>query len=280
MGLRRCARRRRGKVYVAVRRNDPQLQLNVACYDASSARLLWNRKVCGGVEALAGDVDEVRHQLLTLADERLYYCTNLGAVASLDARDGTLHWAATYPRFESDNVVAFNRRQIHGPNPCLVHDGVVYAAPTDGDRILAYDAETGVLRWEQELNGRVQQLLGVGDEHLIVAGDMLWGLDAETGRPRWSDGRGDPEAATWGRGMLAGGLVYWPRREEIRIVEIASGQVRRQIDLAEHHGLIGGGNLSIGDDQLLLAQSDRLVAFSQFGGPKKSCAEGIGLQRV
>jgi outer membrane protein assembly factor BamB len=258
-----------GKVYVALRRNDPQLQLNVACFDASSARLLWNRKVCSGVESIAGDVDEVRHQLLTLAEERIYYCTNLGAVAALDARDGTMRWATTYPRVESENVVAFNRRQYHGPNPCVFHDGIVFAAPTDGERILAYDGETGILKWDQELNGRPQQLVGVAGTRLIVAGDMLWALDVETGRILWHDGRTDPEASTWGRGILAGGIVYWPRREEIRILDTATGKVVRQISLTDQYGLTGGGNLTIAGDLLVLAQSDRLVVFSQFGGLKR-----------
>jgi outer membrane protein assembly factor BamB len=267
-----------GKVYVALRRNDPQLQLNVACFDASSARLLWNRKVCSGVESLAGDVDEVRHQLLTLAEERLYYCTNLGAVAALDARDGAMRWATTYPRVESENVVAFNRRQFHGPNPCVFHDGLIFAAPTDGDRILAYDGETGVLKWDQELNGRVQQLMGVAGTRLIAAGDMLWCLDTETGQVLWHDGRTDPEASTWGRGVLAGGFVYWPRREDIRILEIATGKVARQIHLTEQYGLTGGGNLTIAGDLLILAQSDRVVVFSQFGGLKRARRDDLVFQ--
>jgi len=267
-----------GHVYVALRRNDPQLQLNVACFDAATAKLLWNRKICGGVEAIAGDVDEVRHQLLTLAEDRLFYCTNLGAIASLDARDGALRWVTTYPRAEAETIAVFNRRQLHGPNPCVFHDGLVFAAPTDGDRVLAYDAETGILRWEQELNGRVQQLLGVAGSHLIAAGDLLWALDVETGRVQWRDGRADPEAATWGRGLIAGDLVYWPRREEIRLVDVATGAVRRQIDLAEHHGLIGGGNLTVAGGKLLVAQSDRLIAFSPFGLRKKPPRDDLALR--
>ena len=182
----------------------------------------------------------------------------------------------TYPRSEAETVAAFNRRQIHGPNPCVFHDGLVFAAPTDGDRILAYDAETGILKWEQELNGRVQQLVGVAGSHLIAAGDWLWALDVETGSVQWRDGRADPEAATWGHGLIAGDLVYWPRREEIRLVDIATGAVQRQIDLAEQHGLVGGGNLTIAGGMLLLAQADRLVAFSQFGLRKKPPRDEFG----
>lgn len=270
-----------GKVFVALRRNDPQLQLNVACFDATSPpRLLWNRKICGGVEALAGDVDEIRHQLLTLADERLYYCTNLGCIASLETREGAITWMATYPRFEEETTAAFNRRQQHGPNPCLFHDGLVLAAPTDCDRLLAYDAESGILKWTRELGGRPQQLLGVSRSRLVAAGDFLWGLDVETGRVEWCDGRSDPEAATCGRGVLAGDVVYWPRREEIRLVEISTGRALRQIDMGQQHGLFGGGNLTIAGGMLLMAKSDRLVAFSEFGVKKKRATNELASSRI
>jgi outer membrane protein assembly factor BamB len=264
-----------GKVYVTLRRSDPQLQLNVACFDAATAKLLWNRKVCGGAEALAGEIDEIRHQLLTLAGERLFYCTNLGSIASLNARDGVINWIATYPRFEEETVVAFNKRQQYGPNPCLFHDGLVLAAPSDGDRLLAYDAETGILKWSRELSGRPQQLLGVAGSRLVAAGDFLWGIDIDTGRVAWCDGRSDPEAATSGRGLLAGDLVYWPRREEIRLVEISTGKAVRQIDMGQQHGLYGGGNLAIAGGLLLVAKSDRLVAFGEFGVRKKSAPNDL-----
>lgn len=268
-----------GRVYIAMRRCDPQLQLNVACFDSGSGRLLWNRKVCGGVEAIAGDAEEVRHQLLTLAEERLYYGTNLGAVASLDARDGAVRWVATYPRVEVETVPAFNKRQQHGPNPCVYHGGQLFFAPTDSENILAFDAETGILKWSHEVGGKVPQLLGVAKSRLIAAGDFLWALDAETGRVTWRVGRTDPEAATWGRGLLAGDRVYWPRREEICVVEVTSGRVVRQIDLAQQHGLYGGGNLTIAGGLLLLAQSDRLVAFGEFGAKKKPSRDTLALVR-
>ncbi|HEY3969741.1 MAG TPA: PQQ-binding-like beta-propeller repeat protein [Planctomycetaceae bacterium] len=258
-----------GRVYVALRRCDPQLQLNVACFDAGSARLLWNRKVCSGVEALAGDVDEVRQQLLTLAEERLYYVTNQGTVASLDARHGSIRWVNAYSRVEVETIPAFNKRQQYGPNPCVFHGGQLFAAPTDSEHILAFDAETGILKWSHEVGGKVPQLLGAAKSKLIAAGDYLWALDVETGRVLWRDGRTDPEASTWGRGLLAGDRVYWPRREEIRVVEISTGRVLRQIDLVQQYGLYGGGNLTIAGGMLLLAQSDRLVAFSEFGVLKK-----------
>jgi outer membrane protein assembly factor BamB len=268
-----------GRVYVALRRCDPQLQMNVACFDAATGRPLWNRKVCSGVEALAGDVDEIRQQLLTLAEERLYYVTNNGAIASLDARDGSVCWVATYPRLEVETIAAFNKRQQYGPNPCVFNGGQLFAAPTDCESILAFESETGILKWSRDLSGKTPQLLGASRSRLIAAGDFLWALDVETGRVVWRDGRADPEAATAGRGLLVGDCIYWPRREEIRIVKIATGKAVRQIDLAKQYGLYGGGNLTIAGEVLLLAQSDRLVAFGEFGVLKQPSRDTLAFLR-
>ena len=267
-----------GRLFVALRRTDPQLQLNVACFDAANGKFLWNAKVCGGVEALSGDFDEFRQNLLTVAEEQIYCCTNLGAVAALDLRDGALQWVAVYPRVETETAGAFNRSQQHGPNPCLFHDGLVLAAPTDSDYILAIDADSGVLKWSRALTGRSYQLLGATGGRLVVAGDFLWGLDLDTGQVQWREGRSDPEASTCGRGVLAGDLVYWPRREEIRLIEIATGRVRRQIDLRERYGMVGGGNLTIAEGLLLVAQSDRLTALSELGGIRKPVLKDLALR--
>ncbi|MFN0056702.1 MAG: PQQ-binding-like beta-propeller repeat protein [Planctomycetales bacterium] len=254
-----------GRVYVPLRRSEPQLQLNVACFDAESAKLLWNRKVCLGLEAFGPEFEELHNELLTYADERLYFCTNLGVVAALDARDGTVRWVASYPRGEISKPQDFNTRQEHGPNPCVVNGGVVFVAPTDADRVLAYDAATGILRWQCPLRGPAHQLVGVVDGMLVVAGDLLWGLDADTGRIVWTSGQQVPDAVTRGRAAVGGGLVYWPRNEELLLVDAATGQLTRRIDLAAQHGLSGGGNVTLADGMLLLAQSNRLAAFSEFG---------------
>ncbi|HTI51499.1 MAG TPA: PQQ-binding-like beta-propeller repeat protein, partial [Planctomycetaceae bacterium] len=258
-----------GRVYIALRRKEPQLQLNVASFEAETGKLVWNRKVCLGLEAFGPEFEDIQHQLLTLADDRLYYCTNLGAVAALEVRDGSMGWVATYPRTDVETAAAFTRRQTHGPNPCVFHDGQIFVAPSDSDHILAYDAQTGLVQWDRELKGNVHQLVGVDDGKLIAAGELLYAFDAETGRTAWVRGRTDPEAATRGRSALAGGLVYWPRKEEILLVETATGEIRREVDLAAQHGLRGGGNVALAEGMLLLAQADRLAVFSEFGSLRK-----------
>lgn len=264
-----------GRVYVVLRRTDPQLQLNVACFDAATSKPVWNRKVCLGLEMLPAD-DPLHHQLLTLADDRLYCCTNLGAIASLEARDGTIRWVTTYPRAEVERVTVYNQRHRQGPNPCLYHVGQIFAAPTDADRFYAINAETGAVQWDRLHKGQVPQLLGADDGKLVVAGELLWGIRTDTGKDAWVTGVGDdPSAATRGRGLIAGGLVYWPRPEEIQLVELSTGRILRSIDLDNQHGVGGGGNIAISDGWMLLAQADRLLAFSEYGSLRKKRQDEI-----
>lgn len=257
------------RLYVAMRRHTPQLQLNIGCFSAATGRMLWNRKVGLGLENFGGEIEEIQYQLLTVADDQVFCCTNLGGIAALDAREGALRWVTSYPRAEIETIVEFNRRQRYGPNPCLYDGGVLFAVPTDSDRVLALDAESGQLIWDAELPEHARQLLGVSDGKLIVAGDLLWALNADTGRVDWKIGSSAPEAGTLGRGVLANGLVYWPKRDEISLCEIATGREQRKIALAQSLGLPGGGNIVLADGLLVLAQAGRLSVIGEYGGLKK-----------
>lgn len=262
-----------GRVYVALRRNTSQPQANVACYDAETGKLIWNRKVCVGMSSLGVEEHELSHQLLTWGEERLYYNTNLGAIAAIEPQDGTLRWVATYPRADAESLQDFNERHKHGPNPCVYHAGTVYAAPADCDRLFAYDADTGIPRWGKDaghLDGKVRTLLGVGKGRLILAGDQLWGVDLETGIPDWKYEARNP----YGRGLLVEDLIYWPTREEIVFLNQATGRpVRDPVNLKEKGAQ--GGNLLISGGLLLVARHDWLVAFSEYGGVKQRRQEEI-----
>lgn len=258
-----------GRVYVSIYRGKPRPQANVICLDADTGRLLWNRRVCIGMEILGGDVHEIRQELLTLAEDRLYYTTNLGAIAALDAQQGGLRWVAVYPHVDAEKIWAFNKRQAHGPNPCLYYEGVVFAAPTDSGRVFAFDADTGAVKWSRELKGGARALLGVGQGRLILSGDQLWALDAETGNMVWptldsGSFSTDPEARGWGRGILAADVVYWPTREEILVFDQADGTLRRRINLVQPHHQ-SGGNLIVANGMLLVAATTRLAAFCDHG---------------
>src|SRR5262249_26840731 len=54
----------RGDVYVGLRRQLPQAQSNVACFDADSGKLRWIRKICVATGSPAELHRDTSHQLL------------------------------------------------------------------------------------------------------------------------------------------------------------------------------------------------------------------------
>ncbi|WP_197533828.1 PQQ-binding-like beta-propeller repeat protein [Symmachiella dynata] len=284
-----------GKLYVALRKSSPQPQANVACFDAENGRLLWNRKVCAFLAPVGDHLEEVSHQLLTLGDGTLFYSTNQGAIAAIAAHDGSLNWVVTYERNAQASWVS---KLKNGLVPCLYHQGTVVAAPADlkniaaqGARpgqfwrmpatgtIMGIDAKTGVLKWRKELTGGVRHLLGVHQNRLVVSGDFLWGIDLDTGRIVWKRGQKDAESYGYGRGLLAGDLVMWPKRESIWVLNALTGNPQADIAIGQWRSDSGpkltGGNLLVADNMLVIAQEQALVAYALWGRMKKKLREEI-----
>jgi outer membrane protein assembly factor BamB len=208
-----------GRVYVAVSRfTGVDIQTAVACFDARTKSLRWQRDVCTTQEPKNREQSNPRH-LLTLADSQIVYCSESGAIAALDAATGRHNWSIRYPsrgpRTEEGGP------SPRGLSPCVYDGGRIYVAPADWDRILCLDADTGHVLWES-LPVEVIHLLGVAHGRLIFTAlaprsfapqHSIRALDATAGRAvrTWfqpADGNG--ELATFGRGLLAGDRVYWP----------------------------------------------------------------------
>ena len=250
-----------GRLYVALRRRNPETEIHVGCFDAGSGRKIWSTAV--GTAIGGGDGENVVSRLLlTLAEGRLFLSTNLGAVAALDARDGLLRWAVTYPAVVPDDRGDLSDPRRRGLAPCLFHRGRVFAAPTDSNRLLAIDADSGAPLWHHTVRGGVRFLIGAVEGTVVVAGDSLWGFDAATGKARWTVGSQDPAGFGFGRGTLADGDVYWPLRKEILVVRAQSGRIVRRISLRGRRGG-SGGNLVIAGRSLIIAEPDRMVVYSR-----------------
>ncbi len=252
-----------GHLYVPLRRGFPQSQTNIACLDAQTGAFLWNRQVCSAVSDVSQLSNLVSHHLLTVGDGALFYSSDMGGVISLDAAHGTIRWVTTY-----ESISPRNNTETMGGNgenltPCLFHEGSVVAAPSDFDGLLVMDSQTGRVRWQRALPGGVRHLLGVQAGKLFVSGDSVWALDIDTGAIHWEVGAIDPVAHGFGQGLLAGKLVYWPTREEILVVEQATGEIRRRVALAAMYD-VSGGNLAISDGLLIVAGPDEIVAFSEY----------------
>ena len=252
------------RVFVAMRRSLPQEQLNVACFDADTARLLWNRKIGITVASTEEAVNSTSHLQLTLAEDSVFVSTDAGAIAAIDAHDGTTRWVRTYA---SDTILSSRSGRRDGHTPPVYHDGVVFVAPLDSDLLLAIHAESGLLLWQREWPDPVQHVLGVARNTLVVQGRSLWGVDLQTGEPAWPIrrvGHDDPEGFSFGRGTLIGDDIWWPNRDELIVVDASLGQIKRRVAFRESFGLTGGHLTTFGSSlavsrgsQMTVLGSDR-----------------------
>jgi len=268
-------------VYVGLTDRVEMTACYVVCLDADTGATKWVRYVC---EANANSDPysssfEIAHRLLTLDGPTLYYQTNLGALASLDAETGAIRWLATYPwpgrggagggfngGFAMGNGGGSSPLQQRDLNPAIIHDGLVIIAPDETPHLFAFDAGTGRQVWQTDAipeDVKLTHLLGVAQGNVIATGDRVLWFDVKTGKLAHSW----PEKATgtqgFGRGLLAGDRVYWPTRTEIHILDQATGlRADAPIRLGETYG-VEGGNLAVGDGYLVVAQGNSLVVFCQ-----------------
>lgn len=246
------------RVFAVLRRSLPQEQINVAGFDADTARLLWNRKIGITVASTAETVNSTSHLQLTVAEDSLFLSTDAGTIAALDAHDGAIRWMRTYG---SDQLRPSRGSRRDGHTPPIYHDGVLYVAPLDTDLLLAIHAESGLLLWQHEWPDPIRHVLGVARGTLIVQGRSLWGVGLASGEPAWPNrrvGHDDPEGGAFGCGTLIGGFVCWPNRDELIVVDASSGQITRRITLRESWGLTGG-NLTAFGRSLVISRGAQLT---------------------
>ena len=262
-------------VYVAMRMIGIRPQAYVACYDAQTGRRRWRRYICGADPTTLTMQTNVSHQLLTLKGERLYYNTNLGAVAAISTADGQLEWISLYPQTKRPAPHHFGAIiKSSAPSnltPCLYHRGMLYVAPADSSHVFALDAVTGQIIWQTGPQiEHVTQLLGVANDRLIASGKRLYWIETGSGN---APGSGGKLKALWprsesspgfGRGLLVGQNVYWPTREKIYVFEQKSAQLVGSIELGPKKA--SGGNLVVAHNRLLIATAKELIAFDQTSG--------------
>jgi len=250
----------------------------IACFDADTGASRWIRYLgtaspdvdnnflgmgmamqFGGTSAW-GDFN---HRLLSLDGPALFYQTNLGCVVALEAETGATMWVAAYPRQEPNHGGNGSERDL---NPAVVHEGRVFVAPSDADALFAFDAANGRLLWKTDKisdDVKLSHLLGVAKDRLVATGNRVLLFDVGTGRllHAWPDSGKSLEG--YGRGLLAGDLIYWPTQNEIQVLDQRTGlRAEPPIKLVETYH-VKGGNLVAGDGYLIVAQADGLVVFCQ-----------------
>src|SRR5262249_41533757 len=150
-------------------------------------------------------------------------------------------------------------------NPAVVHDGLAIIAPDNTPWLYAYGAETGRLVWKAPTGEAddIVHLLGVAKGRLIATGNHVYSFDVKTGKllRAWPDN--NPGTPGFGRGLIAGEHIYWPTKDQIFVLDAATGLKSDREPIPLHAFGVSGGNLAVGDGYLVVAQADSLVVFCQ-----------------
>ncbi len=146
----------------------------ISAYDTAKGSRIWQTRLT--VPRREG---ETFGGGIAYDEGRVYASTGFGAVAALDAEDGTLLWLKTMP----------------GPMRAapLVMEGKVYVVTVD-NQLVAVDAATGDRQWRHAGFAETTALLGSAapaglDDTVIVpySSGEVFAVRAVNGRPTWSD---------------------------------------------------------------------------------------------
>lgn len=263
------------RLYTLLRRNEVHTEVWLAAYEAATGRLLWRKRIAAGEPLGRLVLPEASHILLTLAEDHLYFCTNVGAVVACST-EGQIRWVATYPRQRRINLADLPPHWFRQPNYLIFHRGVVYAAPADTPMILALDAITGQLLWHTgEETASASYLVGIVGGRLIAAGGRLFWIATagpETGRvvARWPD---SAESPGYGRPALVGDEILWPTRDRLLVFDARTATPKRVLPLLPWN--ITGGHLTVARGHLIITGPTECVVLRAGATPATPPTEDL-----
>lgn len=281
---------------------------NVLCFDINTGTLHWSSHVASATTVSTAfgfnpnAAVESNDSHLAYANGRVFVQTNHGAVAALDAYNGTIAWLDIYPRGQSNFNPQMNPMFFQGGqfpevqtkpwtfNPLMVSQGMVFTLPPEGKHLLIYDAASGaeVKRIDlKELSSRLKEgapepdtfetLIGVVDNKLIVSGSQtVVSVDWKTydsdhfldTMVLWSE---NVFSGIRGKPFLTSNSVYVPDTDRLYRLNLKSGLIEegypshpRTWDDGE-----GPGNVLVTSDHMVIAGSDDVAVYTDLEAAKK-----------
>jgi outer membrane protein assembly factor BamB/tetratricopeptide (TPR) repeat protein len=236
----------------------------IACYDAEDGQLRWQCPICDGAET-----SSVPQHLLTLAGGLLVYSSDAGVLVGLDVETGKLAWGLrTSRRTPAARRTVEERSVPRDLAPPVFAEDRLFVAPPDTERLLCLDPYTGRMLWERE-GIEVVHLLGCSRGRLIFTTPTgLRAVEIQTGADGWllpAEGK----LPGFGRGLLAGGWIFWPVQDTPLPLRAVSVEGR---DLIEPKQLrhIRPGNLAYGWGCLVVAGVNELCGYVPPAGLKET----------
>jgi outer membrane protein assembly factor BamB/tetratricopeptide (TPR) repeat protein len=150
-------------------------EYGVMAFESTTGRVLWRREVCRlrPGKFSAGFAVKRRNRIRSFISPPLYkegtvyYCSNAGATAALDALSGRIKWVMRYPYYTGihDATLPFckgggcaghSQYPLYSPSPTLWYNqrpmligDDLYVLPVDAEPFFKIDRRTGKVRWQK-----------------------------------------------------------------------------------------------------------------------------------
>ncbi len=266
-------------------RDNVGVRRSLAAFDRFSGALRWRTQALGsGVVVGSERANLISASQPMVIGGSVFYNTDLGSIACVDASSGKTVWLSRYQR--SHRLQAEfprpNRFRYRDGNACLVHHGMVYCMPQDCPEVFALDLCTGELVWSSNDTDVADctNIVGVRGASLILCGDRLVWIHAGNGRvlsqfpSATTPGTMNalPQPRGLGRAGLIDNRVYLPTAQQLFVFEadqssrgsanapsIESPAVLQQV--STRYVGAEGANWFVSDPAILLATPGRLICF-------------------
>jgi hypothetical protein len=286
-----------GLAFAAGWRQEGYISSVVRGLDLASGETVWETLICGSQLEMTMFGEVAREPFGSFLIERegiLYFHSNLGVVAALEARSGRPLWVTEYDVIQKEPTMLRNallRRLPWGANPPLLVGHLLFVTPRDSHSIYAIDTGTGpggerqagsILWAHGNENGDLRELLGYYRGSLYFTGpagvtaldvsSLLLGGDAVAGggdggaapqpRLRRSSFR-SPRGQIKAGGLLTSSGVVYSDQDGLWLVDFA---------LASRRPLLAGllprsahgeypGRVQLAGSQVLVTSRQLLSAF-------------------
>jgi outer membrane protein assembly factor BamB/outer membrane protein assembly factor BamD (BamD/ComL family) len=257
-----------------------------------------------GAAIFDGDFGNLNQDVpqLGYSSGRVFVLSNLGALAAVDAYDGSIVWLNLYPRQQNNDVVrqfgfrgGWGRVQTQPDSdrpwtssPLVISDGKVFSLPTDGQYLIAYDAGTGseVKRLKLSHFNGAETILGVIGDKIILDGSSGEGADERirvlclnwknyemanfpgenmiVWKASYTDHTDAAKSGLRGRGFLTTDAAYIPTQNKLLKIDLKFGKNVAMYPEGDRtwDSSESAGNVLVTQDHLILAGPERVNVYT------------------
>jgi len=256
----------------------------VAAFDAASGELRWKSSLVTGamgriLEKVAGH-DNKQYAMyrssmqlgVPAADNGIVYTpTGMGSLAALSAFTGEVIWLSGYPQLRSESlengnsaIDRFLPRMLkfisRGPVAPIVSDDVVVLAPKDASGLIAFERQSGIIRWTHDLCDS-RFLAGVCDGNVLVADNTVKAVALASGKTVWEFTIPADKKGLYAQPGFSGSTLYVPTPDVLLLLDARTGKNTGSMPWNPQVGALG--NLVVSGSTLVGVNGKFIGALSE-----------------